>query len=314
MHDDTCAWCAREFHRTAAHQRFCSTACRHTARNRASGSPANVEARTCARCGTAFTSVRSHQRFCSADCRRWARRGCLGPLPEAGKCERCAVPFEVTRRGKRFCSEKCRVRAEKARSRKRYRKDRDPLPRRECQGCGTRFEPTTDWNLYCSDRCKWRTKSRARYVSTGRPVGPPAKFTRCTVDGCGRKHLARGFCPGHYKAWRRSQGFVDARSGGGSRSAKASARHVARAKRYGVPWERFDPVDVFERDDWTCGLCGDPVDPGLEYPDPMSVSLDHIVPIIQGGGHLLDNCQCSHLTCNLRKARGPRSARIVIAA
>jgi len=43
------------------------------------------------------------------------------------------------------------------------------------------------------------------------------------------------------------------------------------------------------------------VDPSLKYPDPMSVSLDHIVPVSLGGMHAMSNVQCSHLFCNLSK-------------
>ena len=246
---------------------------------------------------------------------------------EDDTCAHCGESLHAGVAGRRYCGRPCyrraaekRRRLRRAAERAKERAERLSVPV-ACQECGVDFVRIVENQRLCSETCRRevdRRRAKERYVPTGNPCGVPVgkylKDRRCSVDGCGRKHLARGFCPGHYKGWRRSQGFVDARSGGGSRSAKAAARHVARAKRYGVPWERFDPVDVFERDDWTCGLCGDPVDPDLEHPDPMSVSLDHIVPIIQGGGHLLDNCQCSHLTCNLRKARGPRSARIVIAA
>lgn len=66
--------------------------------------------------------------------------------------------------------------------------------------------------------------------------------------------------------------------------------------------ERFAPADVYERDDWTCGLCQLPVDPGLAWPHPMSASVDHILPLSQGGSHTLANVQCAHLSCNSRKS------------
>lgn len=66
--------------------------------------------------------------------------------------------------------------------------------------------------------------------------------------------------------------------------------------------ERFAPDDVYERDGWTCGLCRQPVDPELPWPHPMSASVDHILPLSQGGSHTLANVQCAHLSCNSRKA------------
>ena len=43
------------------------------------------------------------------------------------------------------------------------------------------------------------------------------------------------------------------------------------------------------------------VDKDLMWPDPMSASLDHIVPLSRGGTHTLDNVQLAHLACNERK-------------
>lgn len=52
-----------------------------------------------------------------------------------------------------------------------------------------------------------------------------------------------------------------------------------------------------------CALCGKPVDFSLKYPNPLSPSIDHIVPINRGG-HPSDisNLQLAHWTCNRQKA------------
>jgi 5-methylcytosine-specific restriction endonuclease McrA len=65
--------------------------------------------------------------------------------------------------------------------------------------------------------------------------------------------------------------------------------------------EMFDSREIFERDGWRCGICRRRVSQKLSWPHPRSVSLDHIVPISAGGGHVRENVQCSHLECNLRK-------------
>jgi 5-methylcytosine-specific restriction endonuclease McrA len=74
-----------------------------------------------------------------------------------------------------------------------------------------------------------------------------------------------------------------------------------RAKRWGVAYETIIRVKVFERDGWRCQLCRKAVNRNLSYPNPMSASLDHIVPISLGGSHLYLNVQCAHLRCNLAK-------------
>ena len=52
-----------------------------------------------------------------------------------------------------------------------------------------------------------------------------------------------------------------------------------------------------------CGICGRPVDKELKAPDPMSPTVDHIIPVNKGG-HLTDinNLQLAHWICNRMKS------------
>ena len=51
-----------------------------------------------------------------------------------------------------------------------------------------------------------------------------------------------------------------------------------------------------------CGICGLPVDKDLKSPDPMSKTIDHIIPVSKGG-HPSDlaNLQLAHRCCNRQK-------------
>lgn len=52
-----------------------------------------------------------------------------------------------------------------------------------------------------------------------------------------------------------------------------------------------------------CGICGKPVDKSLKAPDPMSATVDHIIPISANGHPTdLDNLQLAHRYCNLMKS------------
>ena len=65
--------------------------------------------------------------------------------------------------------------------------------------------------------------------------------------------------------------------------------------------ETFSSQEIFERDSWACGICGMTVDKHLEYPHPMSKTLDHIIPLGLNGPHTRENAQLAHLTCNVEK-------------
>lgn len=62
-----------------------------------------------------------------------------------------------------------------------------------------------------------------------------------------------------------------------------------------------DPQAIWDRDGGICQLCGDPIDPALPWPEPMSKTLDHVVPLSTGGTHEPANVQLAHALCNCIK-------------
>ncbi len=51
-----------------------------------------------------------------------------------------------------------------------------------------------------------------------------------------------------------------------------------------------------------CGICGDPIDYTLRYPDLRSFVVDHVVPLSAGGADTLENKQAAHRDCNRAKS------------
>jgi hypothetical protein len=139
---------------------------------------------------------------------------------------------------------------------------------RDCLACGAAFMPTSKLNVYCSVACSH--------------AGIDCECYRC---GTTFKSSGATMCP---KCSRR----------------KHDALHTHRRRTWIIGGDRIDPYEIYERDEWRCGICGDPVDKTLRWPDPMSASLDHITPLSKGGRHAIGNVQCSHLRCNLRKRDG----------
>lgn len=158
----------------------------------------------------------------------------------------------------------------------------------------------------------------------------------CTLDGCGRKHVARGLCSTHYnqtkpKGVRHRKVtvacvvcgiIVERRADAVTRyqpTCSVACRNVvaigitdgesydwakdacSRARKNGASVVRpFDRTQVFERDGWTCCSCG----VTCTAPDPFvltSATVDHVVPYASGGEHTLENAQTLCLSCNSAK-------------
>lgn len=172
-------------------------------------------------------------------------------------------------------------------SRKRKTKERLGSIEKKCAMCGKKFSPErTSAQKYCSNKCM-RCANQDRLDQ------------ECKIEGCDRPVRARGMCSMHWRRWARATGR-EKNPEWDERRRRNYERRRARKKSNGVV-DDFTNLEVFERDNWFCGICGLKVDGTLAWPDPMSASLDHIVPLSRGGSHTLDNVQCAHLVCNTRK-------------
>lgn len=171
----------------------------------------------------------------------------------------------------------------------------------ECQARGCSEKPRSSAAKYCSPDCRIR-ENHAREDDRGtrnRGHGVGA----CDACGAEFEHEVRG--------GDRGPRFCSQECYHSSRELSEDERHAryrARRSRYrafrrGVisSGDTFDPLDIYDRDGWQCGICRQQVDDTLSYPDPRSASLDHILPISKGGKHTPSNTQCSHLECNLVK-------------
>lgn len=78
--------------------------------------------------------------------------------------------------------------------------------------------------------------------------------------------------------------------------------------RTGRPYRRLR--ERVKRSTSLCCLCGGLIDYTLEYPHPMSFSLEHHQPLTKGGAPLDPaNAGAAHLQCNVK--RGNRDAASV---
>lgn len=93
--------------------------------------------------------------------------------------------------------------------------------------------------------------------------------------------------------------------------AKANPEKVAavgqrrRARQRQAPAELVMLADLLAEQAHTCYLCGLPIDPERKYPDALSASVDHVIPLSRGGSGLRENLRAAHLGCNVAKGNRP---------
>lgn len=237
-------------------------------------------------------------------------------------CPVCGKQFEYFTKGNRKYCDECRSAAGKrvdrlyhercmkdpakhaellTKNRDYYRKNKDKILAKQskrhaeklmninlvCPTCGVEFHPKNNLHQkYCSPKCM-------------RKANQDRIDQQCKVDGCDRPVRARGMCSMHWRRWARATGREKNPEWNERRRRNYEKR---RARKFNNgPVDDFTNLDVYDRDRWFCGICGMKVDKDLMWPDPMSASLDHIVPLSRGGTHTLDNVQLAHLACNERK-------------
>ena len=82
-------------------------------------------------------------------------------------------------------------------------------------------------------------------------------------------------------------------------------RRHATNKRRGMGTDGYitqiEERNILERYGHICQLCGKNIDPNLDFPNSMSLSFDHIIPVTKGGPENEQNLWPTHLSCNQKK-------------
>lgn len=162
----------------------------------------------------------------------------------------------------------------------------------ECIGCGARFQAKglgASGRQYCTPKCRHATRNGLKpYVATCETCGVQWGVSKSP----GSKQFPR-YC--RVDCWPRRP------------DAGRKYGHAERARFYGVECDRsITRLGVMERDNWTCGLCFEAIDPTLTYDrrnyQPGYGTIDHIAPMSRGGAHVWANVQAAHGACNGRKS------------
>lgn len=172
---------------------------------------------------------------------------------------------------------------------------RDPArwamtPEMTCAGCGAAIPPRLAHN--------YRVGPLARYCSReccGASMHPRVEREDYLIGlGLGRALCRLGKIKHEMPA---TKPHVLWRSAGSSRERARRAAYNAR-NRGALVVEKFDPYDIFERDNWTCYLCGGSLNRHAHVHAMDAQSLDHVVPLSMGGAHQPANVKACHFGCN----------------
>ena len=200
-------------------------------------------------------------------------------------CKRCGKEY-IPKASDRitYCSRECAF---------TYRREHPKPPKPKtvvvCPVCGTAFERCRHQIRFCSRACMRKHRNNQAYERNSRKFGAVKRPFIC--KWCGKEFMPfygikkRAFC---------SKKCAD-RHASWQEHVKNRLQDKEKAK------GNFSRRAVCERDGWICQICGQPVDENASWKDPLSATIDHIIPLSKGGEHSWGNVQCAHRRCNSLK-------------
>ena len=233
---------------------------------------------------------------------------CSDPVPESSGpgrprifCSRRCSRWHANHMSDKTCTESGCSRPQRARGAcsAHYMKSHRP-PRRKvevpCANCGQVVEKYSDSSRRptCSLECrrflqfgpKRPKKARLTEAPTTTVKGSSFVWVVGTCDWCGESFTKPRL------------GTVSNRCSTDCVKAAAKARQRESKGRFQASPARRRRL--YERDNWTCQICAEPIDREAHYMDPWAPSLDHIVPQSHTliPDHSDENLRTAHRWCN----------------
>ena len=184
----------------------------------------------------------------------------------------------------KYCSTACSNEARRIPEKVKKERILQKQINKQCQWCSKDFTTTYPNKIYCSDECGYAGNLRDKRLEWADEFDP--KFfncKECNVEvitecgkpfstfcsiGCQEKYIKR-----NYKLRRKEQ--------------------MQNAYREPVSYKK-----IFKRDNGVCGICGLAVLNDKTPTNLWGATIDHIIPLSQGGTHEPSNCQLAHRLCN----------------
>ena len=184
----------------------------------------------------------------------------------------------------------CYLAYNRALNKKRPKKRRPAQEPRACRHCEADISDKRPQARWCGKKCRWADRPNGGHRTTGTATCAECGTTFDTVRG--RNTYCGLVCAGRSRILTQDQNET-------SQNSRRRRQRERQARMTGTYRRR----DIFERDGWLCQLCHKPL--GKQpYPHPQSPSIDHIIPLSQGGMDKRANVQAVHLRCNCAKGAG----------
>lgn len=234
--------------------------------------------------------------WCSHHYNRWHATG--DPLPKVAdpiECPTCGKRPERTHANgpaPTYCSSACRRAANHAVAVAKSRIKVSTLRGAGAYVCAEESCATTlpgKWTRLCAVHAKARRNAQPR----------DSQVNTCSEADCDRPVRARNLCTKHYSRVMRTEGRITQQPWNDRRRNNYNRRRALLAGTTDAGSVKLS--DIVDRDGLDCALCGNAIDFDIKWPDPFSMSVDHIHPVSRGGRNDLTNSQLAHLRCNISK-------------
>lgn len=199
-------------------------------------------------------------------------------------CEPCRLAWNA------YCAERQREAHQRGWERPKYA--------RECGQCGSSFTSRNPDARYCSSRCVGNANRKPRsrdLVHVGPKLHRDAPPTPLNLMRTPRRVIVNGPC-----AWCREDFTAVTFTASARYCSKQCARNAGKYARGRFLITPAARLAIYERDNWTCQICMDPIDRAADYLDDWAPSLDHIVPQSHAliPDHSPANLRTAHRWCN----------------
>jgi 5-methylcytosine-specific restriction endonuclease McrA len=179
-----------------------------------------------------------------------------------------------------------------------------------CAHCGITAQVQQRKYIYCSQKCSAAAGSYANrektwplsrrlpviYVGTKQPLPEPVEPSRRRLTSGSCRVCSRWFVSIRPHVTCSDPCYVEYRM-----QVRRRSRHRRRARQTSAYVSDVWRSRIFERDNYRCHICRRKTLPKQVVPHPRAPTIDHLVPLAQGGKHEPINCRTACFMCNCTK-------------